>query len=43
MPAAASVFHRSNVEDQMLDLIFLCLGLGGFALMAAYAALCGRL
>ena len=27
----------------MLDLIFLALGLGGFALMGAYAVLCDRL
>ena len=27
----------------MLDLVFLALGLGGFALMGAYAALCDRL
>lgn len=27
----------------VLDLIFLGLGLGGFALMGAYAALCDRL
>jgi len=27
----------------MLDIIFLALGIGGFALMAAYAAACDRL
>lgn len=27
----------------MLDIIFLALGLGGFALMAAYATLCAKL
>jgi len=26
----------------MLDLVFVALGLGGFALMTAYAALCDR-
>ncbi|MBX9863261.1 MAG: hypothetical protein K2Y42_10965 [Hyphomicrobium sp.] len=28
---------------QMLDLIYLAVGLGGFGLMAGYALLCGRL
>jgi hypothetical protein len=27
----------------MLDLVFLILGVGGFGLMAGYAALCSRL
>jgi len=27
----------------MLDLVYLALGLGGFGLMAGYAALCSRL
>lgn len=27
----------------MLDLVFVALGLGGFALMGAYAALCNRI
>jgi hypothetical protein len=30
-------------ELKMLDLLFLVLGLGGFALMAMYARLCDRL
>ncbi len=30
-------------ERVMLDMIFIALGLGGFALLGAYAALCGRL
>ena len=35
-----AVFIRSST---MLDIIFLALGLGGFALMGAYVALCDRL
>jgi hypothetical protein len=39
--------HLSSIvriwRIRMLDLVFLCLGLGGFALMAVYAALCDRL
>lgn len=30
-------------RSSMLDIIFLFLGLGGFALMGAYVALCDRL
>ena len=32
-----------NRSGFMLDVIYLALGLGGFAVMAAYAGLCGRL
>jgi hypothetical protein len=32
-----------NWRSSMLDFIFLVLGLGGFALMGAYVALCDRL
>ena len=32
-----------NWRSSMLDIIFLALGLGGFALMGAYVALCDRL
>ena len=38
--------HFSSIVEwrtTMLDLVFLALGLGGFALMAAYAVLCDRL
>ena len=35
--------HFSNRRSVMLDLVFLALGLGGFALMGAYAALCNKL
>jgi len=31
------------MEVPVLDLIFLALGLGGFALMGAYVVLCDRL
>ncbi|MBL8883111.1 MAG: hypothetical protein JNL45_08660 [Hyphomicrobium sp.] len=34
---------RTWRSSSMLDLVFLALGLGGFALMGAYAALCDRL
>lgn len=36
----------SNLQrwrSTMLDLVFLALGIGGFALMIGYAALCDRL
>jgi hypothetical protein len=32
-----------NRRSSMLDIFFLALGLGGFALMGAYVALCDRL
>jgi hypothetical protein len=38
--------HLSSIAQWrtiMLDLVFLALGLAGFALMAAYAVLCDRL
>lgn len=35
--------HCSNRRCIMLDIVFLGLGLGAFALMGAYAALCDRL
>jgi hypothetical protein len=38
--------HLSSIAQwrtNMLDLVFLALGLGGFALMGAYAVLCDRL
>lgn len=31
------------MENDMLDLVFLALGLGGFAVMALYAVFCGRI
>jgi hypothetical protein len=34
---------RTVSEDTMLDLVFIAAGLGGFALMGIYAALCARL
>lgn len=43
MRPAASVVHPVSMELTMLDLVFLALGLGGFALMGAYAVLCDRL
>ena len=43
MLVAPPVLHHSAVEDQMLDLVFLAIGLGGFVLMGAYATLCDRL
>lgn len=43
MRPAASVVHPVSMELNMLDLVFLALGLGGFALMGAYAVLCDRL
>ena len=33
----------STGAEHMLDLIYLALGLGGFGLMAGYAALCSKL
>jgi hypothetical protein len=34
---------RAVTEEAMLDLVFIAAGLGGFALMGVYAALCARL
>lgn len=38
-----SVLVTSQEEGIMLDLIFILLGVGGFALLGAYAALCNGL
>jgi hypothetical protein len=39
----ASQFTRSPVEPSMLDVIMLATGIGSFALLFAYVALCERL
>lgn len=41
--AGAHVLSIETVEERMPDIIFLALGIGGFAVMGAYAALCDRL
>jgi len=38
-----SPFHRSQPEASMLDVIMLAIGIGSFALLFAYVALCERL
>ena len=43
MGSAASVEHAIPMEAPVLDLVFLVLGVGGFALMGGYAVLCDRL
>lgn len=43
MRVAASVGPAVSMEVPVLDLVFLSLGLGGFAVMGAYAVLCDRL
>lgn len=41
--AARTPLRPSTTDDRtMLDILLLGLGLGGFALMALYAAACGR-
>lgn len=42
MPGGAMV-RLPNRRHIVLDLVFLALGLGGFALLAAYAHACDRL
>jgi hypothetical protein len=42
-PAARTPLRPSTTDGRsMLDLLLLALGLGGFALMALYAAACAR-
>jgi hypothetical protein len=43
MPIVGMVRLAKTQEHHMLDIAFLALGLGGFALMCAYAAACSRL
>ena len=43
VPSMVQTRVSAQKEPHMLDLVFLVLGLGGFALMGAYAVLCDRL
>ena len=43
MPNPAAHRPRSKEERDMTDLVMIAFGVGGFALLGAYAALCARL
>lgn len=39
----AIILPSNSGGSTMLDIVFLALGLGGFAMMGAYAVLCAKL
>ena len=43
LPDPAAHRPPAAKERDMMDLVMVALGVGGFALLAAYAALCARL